>query len=99
MIGATGAILLVYVILSAIFVPIRTSSDLAIADAAQSPQGPMYTAREEDDRIVIYAGESLVTRSDTRVSQLPKIDRIRLREGVDLFSEKELKAFVEDYCS
>lgn len=99
LIGITGAILLSYVIASSLLLPgaggmIPTGADIAATEGAA-----MYTAREEDGRIVICRGNTALLRTDTQVASLPKIDRMRLREGIDLFSEEELKSFMEDYCS
>lgn len=99
LIGITGAILMTYVILTAVAAPSGNTALSASADIVTEEMSAEFTAREEDDRIVIYAGDDLVMKTDVRVSQLPKIDRMRLREGIDLFSEKELRRFMEDYCS
>ncbi|MBR1534018.1 MAG: hypothetical protein IJ639_06615 [Ruminococcus sp.] len=99
LVGITGIILIGYTILSATLAPAGGGNFLTNANVALTERMPMYTAREEDDRIVIYAGSRLLARTDTRVSSLPKIDRIRLREGINFSSEKELKRFMEDYCS
>ncbi len=99
LIGITGAILLVYVILSAALVPSAQSPVAASKNIEPGDSSAPFTARAENDRIVIYEGEVLLMKTDIRVSQLPKTDRIRLREGIELFSEKELKQFIEDYCS
>ncbi len=99
LIGITGAILLSYVLVTAAFAPSDTVTRSLLTQAVIPDEKAAYTARDEEDKIVIYAGDAPMLRTDTRVSQLPKIDRIRLREGVELFSEKELKEFVEDYCS
>ena len=99
LIGITGIILIAYTILSAVLLPAGESAltDNPRQQAAES--GAMFTARESGDRIAIYAGENLIARTDTSVSSLPNIDRIRLREGIEFDSEKELKQFLEDYCS
>lgn len=99
LIGITGAILIVYVILSAVATSGSEPTLSASADIAAQNTSAAFTARAQDDRIVVYAGDQLWLKTGVRVSDLPKIDRMRLREGIELFSEKELKAFIEDYCS
>ena len=99
LIGATGAILMLYVFLTAAAVPAGESALAANVTAAHSAQKALYTAREEDGRIAIYQGERLVKRTRTQVSHLPKTDRLKLQNGIDLYSNKELKQFIEDYCS
>lgn len=99
LIGITGAVLLTYTVLSATLIPSERSASAAGRQTASVENTAMYTAREEDDRIVIYVGERFLIRTDTSVSSLPKIDRIRLRDGIEFNSDKELKRFMEDYCS
>jgi len=99
LIGVTGAFLLIYTAAVSLHQSASESPLTAAAASAQSVSTAAYTARAEDDRIAVYAGNSLLMKTDTRVSDLPKIDRIRLREGIGFDSEEELREFVEDYCS
>lgn len=99
LIGITGAFLLIYVIVTAAMTPAGEATVPTDPDGAADENAAVYTAREENDRIVIESGGGVVLRTDTGVSGLPKIDRLRLEEGITLYSDKELKAFLEDYCS
>ncbi len=99
LIGITGVILMTYVIATSLIAQDGRGALSASADIAATESGALYTAREEDGRIVIYAGSTALLRTDTQVADLPKIDRMRLRDGIELFSDKELKHFMEDYCS
>ena len=99
LIGITGIILIAFTVFSALYMPAGQTASAADADVAEGDGGAVYSARSEDDRIVIYAGNTPLMRTDTRVSALPKIDRLRLSEGINFDSEEELKQFIEDYCS
>ena len=99
LIGITGAFLLIYVIGISAMAPAGETASAGNIAGVYGEDRQVYTAREEDGRIVIRSGEELVYKTDTRVGELPKIDRMRLREGISLYSDKELKEFLEDYCS
>ena len=98
LLGITGAVLLAFVVLSAVNAPPQNTISKGGGETA-AVQTVVFTAREKDDRIAVYADDVLLMETDTRVSSLPKIDRIRLRDGINLYSEKELKQFLQDYCS
>ena len=90
----TGAILIACVIVSASISPRPLPADDPGGGADSA-----FVMREEDGRVVVYRGGALYLRTDTRVAQLPKSDRVKLAEGITVYSEKELKRLVEDYCS
>ena len=98
LLGITGVLLIGYVILSAALTPPKNAVETA-ENESQTASSAVYTARETDGKIAVYAGDALLLETDTRVADLPKIDRIRLRDGIGLYSEEELKRFIEDYCS
>ena len=99
LIGITGVFLIAFTVASASLAPAGESVLAASADTAATDGTALFTAKEEDGRIAIYAGQLRVRQTQTRVDSLPKIDRMRLREGIDFNSEEELKQFIEDYCS
>lgn len=95
LLAATGVILIAYVIYSAA---------AGGAPNGNHPHDPSdsaaaYTVREENNRVVVYRDDALWMKTDTQVSALPKGDRVRLKNGIIVFSEKELKALIEDICS
>jgi len=71
----------------------------ASAQAVHSVQQTLYIVKEENDRIVVTMNDAVYLRTDTQVSSLPKNDRQKLKEGITVFSEQELKELIEDYCS
>lgn len=99
LIGITGAFLLIYVIAVSLASPAGEASAAGGTASVQSRNTPPYIARESEGRIVIESGGTPILRTDTQVAGLPKIDRLRLSEGIVLYSDKELKRFLEDYCS
>ena len=52
-----------------------------------------------EDRVAVFSGGDLMLKTDTQVSSLPKADRKRLELGIQVDSEEELKALMQDYCS
>ncbi len=58
-----------------------------------------YTIKSENDRIVVYRGDTLLYRTTTSVNTLPKKDRKTLLEGITVTSQQELKRLLDDYCS
>ncbi len=99
LIAITGIVLITFTVFSATASTGKTPSDESVGAYADADGNARFTAREEDDRIAVYAGDRLLVKTETRVSGLPKIDRMRLREGIIFYSEEELKQFIEDYCS
>ena len=99
LIGITGAFLIAFTFMSASLAQTGESVLAASADTAATDGAALFTAKEEDGRIAIYAGQLRVRQTQTLVDSLPKIDRMRLREGIGFNSEEELKRFLEDYCS
>lgn len=97
LIAVTGVILIAYVIFSAAM----GSAQPAVTDrtAAEGDGPAVYVMREENGRVVVYLNDAIFLRTDTPVSALPKNDRVKLQKGITVYSEKELKRLVEDYCS
>lgn len=91
----TGAILIAYVILTAVMTPAVATPAAVSAEKTESG----YLIAESEGRIAVYRDGGLVLRTDTKLSDLPKSDAARLREGIEVNSMKELKRLLEDYCS
>lgn len=68
------------------------------AAAAQEVR-PICTVREHEGKLAVYRyGETEPYMTmDVRVSMLPSHDRDRFGEGVDIYTETELKRLVEDF--
>lgn len=94
LIAIAGAAMILWVLISAQAYGTETAEV-----PVQATQATVYVMREENDRVVVYQGDSVWLRTDTPVSSLPKSDRVRLREGILLTSEEELRQMLEDFCS
>lgn len=94
--AALGAVMIAYVLGSAA-VSTPQSPDQPSVSVMQEEEG--YVVREENNRVVVYRGDTLWMSTDTRVSDLPKGDRVKLSRGIKVNSESELKRLIEDYCS
>lgn len=58
----------------------------------------LFVAKEYEEKIGIFDTEGhLLQTIDTYTKTLPKTDRALLREGIELRSEAELIALIEDY--
>jgi hypothetical protein len=93
-----GAAMMLYVIVSSSSAGEMGSDQSKMTDA-DGLHEVVYIVREENDRVVVYRDDSLFLTTDTPVSLLPKSDRTRLKNGIVLYSDKELKALIEDICS
>jgi len=89
-----GVLMILYVLVTSLT---EAPAGGGAPDAASEAQ--VYTVRAEDDRVVVYHGDSLWLRTDTPVSSLPKSDRQRLNKGIPLTDDRQLKCLLEDLCS
>ena len=74
-----------------------------ITDPPEPAEEPLwlYMIKEHDGRVAVF-GQDLsepVTVLEQRVRHLPEYDRIQMAEGVEVFSDEELAARIEDYTS
>lgn len=99
LIAATGAVLVAFLLVTATLTPPRTQEGEGDTASPTQNAGEIYIIRSENDRVVVYLDGAVYLRTDTLVSSLPKSDRVRLSEGITVFSKEELKKLVEDYCS
>lgn len=58
-----------------------------------------YLIGVEDNRVAVFHAGELMMKTETLVDSLPKSDQNRLREGVRVNSDEELKMLIQDYCS
>ncbi len=105
-IGITGVILIACICISNLYA-VPTAAQTPTVSTATEPTRSAekseenYIIKSENDVIVVYkSGEStpfLVT--ETRTNSLPKGDILRLKSGIDIEGETNLKKTLEDYCS
>ena len=97
----TGVIMIAYVAVSSLHggyaVAVQNGTDAYISEG--DTKAEIFVITTQNDRVVVYSEGEVYLRTDTIVSQLPKKDRLKLNEGITVFSEKELKELLEDYCS
>ncbi len=93
----TGAILIAYLILITVAAPPAATPWVSAEVRQSEPEG--YLVTEYEGRVAVYRDGVLYRTTDTLLSSLPKADVRRLREGIKVNSEKELKRLLEDYCS
>lgn len=95
----TGTILIAYVVFSAVAAPPGEEAAVKQELSTVGESVPIYLITEENDRVVVYRNDEIYLRTDTQVSSLPKGDRQKMERGITVFSDKELKEMIEDYCS
>ena len=95
--AAVGIVMIAWVIGSAAAVGTQQTPSPPAGTAVQGTAD--YVLREENNRLVVYRDGTLWMTTDTRVSDLPKRDRVKLRRGITVNSQSELKKLIEDYCS
>ena len=99
LLGITGAILAVYLLLVTTVAPPVHAPEAAAYQAVYDADNGAWRIGEYDGSVAVFKGGELVLLTDTRVSDLPKADRSRLSQGIDVYSQKELKRMLEDLCS
>lgn len=106
LIGVTGVILIACICISSLYAMPTSAqtSTVSTATASVTPtaeNGENYIIKSENNVIVVYkTGENtpcIVT--ETRTDNLPKGDILRLKSGVEVQGENNLKKLLEDYCS
>ena len=98
LISLAGALMIGYVMLSAA-AGVADDGARTVDQSETEAQSAVYTVASQMDRVVVYRGKELYLRTDTQASALPKSDRERLARGIDVYSDRELKALLEDLCS
>ena len=84
-------------LLGAILPPYVSAGQEQGADAPRISEE--YIVAQYDGAVAVFSGGELLMRTDTPVASLPKADRTRLEKGISVYSQKELKALLEDLCS
>ena len=66
---------------------------------AETTPDPMYTIREWKGQVAVFEGDQPYPKQvyDTAVGGLPPELQQRLREGVFVYSDRELSVLLEDY--
>ncbi|MBR1481760.1 MAG: hypothetical protein IJ598_02195 [Ruminococcus sp.] len=98
--SATGVILIACVITSAVAQQYAFTPP-AVAQTQQSQEDKRFVLGAERGRLVVYRqGESepFIT-TETFTYTLPKPDRLRLEQGIEINGEAALRRTLEDYCS
>ena len=90
----TGVILIAYLL----FLSAQTPRPTDTAQTAAGSGAP-YTVREYQGYVAVFEKEKEPHITDTAVASLPQSDRGKLKKGISIYSEKELKALLEDLCS
>lgn len=100
LVGITGIILLICLMLSTFFVPVSSAQSVKTANNEQSI-AEVYILKAENNRVVVYKkGESTpYIQTDTRCDMLPKGDVVYLEKGIELEGREALRKALEDYCS
>lgn len=101
-------LILIFGIFAVIFVVISGFAQMYRADTqvTQSAtenqsevQDEAYTVKSENGRIVVYQGDTLIQRTATHVSTLPKKDQKALLYGIKAEDMEQVDALLMDYCS
>lgn len=91
--------MLVYLALNMITSP-QAGEPFAASTAAQETEAAAgYRVGVSDDRVAVFHNGQLYLRTDTLLSSLPKSDRTKIENGIEVDSVKELKELLQDYCS
>lgn len=90
---------IVCVVISSAFDNMHRAQLDAIKNEVNPSTDMVYTIKSENDRIVVYYGESLYLKTDTSIHTLPKKDRHKFISGFTVDSRAEVDKILFDYCS
>ncbi|MDR2909062.1 MAG: hypothetical protein LBU86_04185, partial [Oscillospiraceae bacterium] len=67
----------------------------------EAAAGWLYLIREYEGRVAVFTreDENPVTVLEKWVRHLPEYDRIQMQEGIEVYSDEELAARIEDFTS
>ena len=99
LLAVTAAILAVYLLLISTLAPPAKAPDTGSPGTAYEADGGAWLIREDGGRVAVFRGSEPILHTDTRVADLPKADRVKLAQGIAVYSDKELKVILEDLCS
>lgn len=100
----TGIILMSCLFTGAFFSPqgeAKAQNTETESTITTEPKNETYILKSERNRIVVYkSGESIPYKvTDTVTDRLPESDILRLKKGITVEGEINLKKALEDYCS
>ncbi len=73
----------------------EVDAPLPVSAAGTEPE--TFVALNKEGRVVVFRGNELVMRTGIDVRTLPEADRVKLDEGITLYSEESLARLLEDY--
>lgn len=94
-----GVVLITYLILMTTLSQPTSAPSADKAATEQSVSESEYRIGALDGKVAVFRYGDLYLKTDTAIASLPKADRSRIEEGIDIDSLKELKRRLEDYCS
>ncbi|MBQ9247055.1 MAG: hypothetical protein IJ171_00540 [Ruminococcus sp.] len=99
LIVVTGLILVAYLVLMTTLAQQTSAPSAPVTQSEREEQQTEFRIGVQDGRVAVFRHGELYLKTDTAVSSLPKSDRSRIEEGIEIDSLKELKSRLEDYCS
>lgn len=99
LLAITGALLIAYLILTAIVMDGASAPAANTAEYTADQTAGGYVVADHNGRVAVFMDGRLIKSTDTPTASLPKADRVRLEQGIEVLSEKELKLILEDLCS
>lgn len=73
------------------------NTDTTQTQNVQNPE--VYTVKSENGKVVVYQGDTLLHKTSTATSTLPKRDQKILLYGISASSKEELNKILENYLS
>lgn len=98
LLAVTGVVLIVFLLAMNALVPASRDASAASVQPSAAPRHSYYICAV-DDRVAVYRDGELYRSTDTLLSSLPKADQTRLKKGIYLDSDEELRRLLQDYCS
>ena len=94
-----SAFIIICVIISATFDNLQRTLKESSKKQEKPKAESVYLIKSENDKIVVYYGDSLYLKTDTSIHTLPKKDRGMFINGISLDSKQEVDKVLLEYCS
>lgn len=110
MIGFTGSLMLLFLLLTSVILPSLPKADAGSSDKNTGKVFSAEVSQEEEYKFIVKesGGKVAVFRkgeekpfyvSKARVSDLPEQDAAMLQSGIKIYGRQELDRALEDFCS
>lgn len=98
---AGGVMIALAIVLLSVTLALNLSGPSSVSATPNGEQAYLYTVRDYNGKVaVIRRGEETPYEIfDTYTASLPEVDQQELKEGIRIYSDRQLQKAIEDYTS